>query len=376
MRLVYFSPVPWDSFEQRPHKFVKWFHSRFGGRVFWVEPYPGRLPRAEDFRWFALRREGASSSCPSWLWVMRRRVFPLEPIPILRNVNRWLWRELVAEIARFVDSERALIVVGKPSMLAVEVLGKCRGSGVATIYDAMDDFPMFYSGLSRWTMGKMEAALVEGVDRVWCSSHALYDKIADVRCDAVLVPNALDRSTMSRSRNIVESHGNERRVFGYVGTIGAWFDWEWVITLAGCFPEDEVRVIGPIHASPPAPLPSNIHLLPPCEQRVALEKMRAFDVALIPFLINGLTASVDPVKYYEYRGLGLPVVSTRFGEMSHRGAEPGVFLSRAYNDIRRVVEKALGFRDDEEQTRMFCETNNWPRRFDDAWANSTMFSDR
>ena len=43
--------------------------------------------------------------------------------------------------------------------------------------------------------------------------------------------------------------------------------------------------------------------------------MAQFDVGLIPFLKNRLTDSVDPIKYHEYRALGLPVVSTSFGEM-------------------------------------------------------------
>ena len=33
MQLVYFSPVPWASFAQRPHKFVEWFHARCGAIV-------------------------------------------------------------------------------------------------------------------------------------------------------------------------------------------------------------------------------------------------------------------------------------------------------------------------------------------------------
>ena len=100
--------------------------------------------------------------------------------------------------------------------------------------------------------------------------------------------------------------------------------------------------------------------------------MRRFDVGLIPFSVNDLTASVDPVKYYEYRGLGLPVVSTCFGEMSHRAVESGVFLSHSYDDIRCVMEKALRFHDNQDGIAAFCKANDWLRRFDDAWASSAL----
>jgi hypothetical protein len=45
--------------------------------------------------------------------------------------------------------------------------------------------------------------------------------------------------------------------------------------------------------------------------------MRQWHAGLIPFVRNALTDSVDPVKYYEYRSCGLPVLTTLFGEMPH-----------------------------------------------------------
>jgi len=369
------SPVRWASFAQRPHKFIDWFHCRFGGEVLWLDPYPGRLPRMGDFKRSAVQQEPHRSVFPSWLRVMSVGAAPIEPIPLLGELNRWLWRDVVAKVSDFVGEERTLIVVGKPSKLAVEVIGKCAGERVETLYDAMDDFPMFYSGLSRWMMGRRESEVVERSDRVWCSSHELYKRIGAMRSDVVLVPNALDRATITGSRGGMESDRSKRKVFGYVGTIGAWFDWQWIITLARRFPQDEIRLIGPIHASRPRSLPPNVNLLPPCDQSTAIEKMRAFDVGLIPFFANELTASVDPVKYYEYRGVGLPVVSTCFGEMSHRDAEPGVFLSHTHDDIHVVIEKALSYLDDHDRVAAFCEVNDWSRRFDEAWASSSLFQE-
>ena len=34
---------------------------------------------------------------------------------------------------------------------------------------------------------------------------------------------------------------------------------------------------------------------------------------------------MDPVKYYEYRGMGLPVLTTRFGQMASRTRADGVY---------------------------------------------------
>jgi len=94
------------------------------------------------------------------------------------------------------------------------------------------------------------------------------------------------------------------------------------------------------------------------------ETMARFDVGLIPFANNDVTAYVDPVKYYEYRALGLPVLSTRFGEMTHRGAADGVYfwdqLTSGDVNIASLTENAS----DKERTQEFCELNSWKRRFD------------
>ena len=94
--------------------------------------------------------------------------------------------------------------------------------------------------------------------------------------------------------------------------------------------------------------------------------MGDFDVGLIPFKKNSLTASVDPIKYYEYRALGLPVVSTAFGEMLVHGKEQGVFLLNGALDSKAIFDKALHYQADEPTVMLFREQNSWERRFFNA----------
>jgi len=155
-------------------------------------------------------------------------------------------------------------------------------------------------------------------------------------------------------------------VLGYVGTIATWFDWEWVITLAKTRPSDVVRLIGPVFAPAPVALPQNIEMMPSCNHQAALLAMQDFDVGLIPFKKNELTASVDPIKYYEYRALGLPVVSTDFGEMKFRGGEAGTYISRGLHDVRAIVEQALQHTATTDSVQQFKDSNTWEVRFDSA----------
>lgn len=154
MCLIYLSPVPWASFSQRPHKFVEWFHKRTGRQVLWVEPYPTRFPCISDFRRTASTKHEARTAPPQWLKIFTPRALPIEPLPGSGWLNNWLWSSLINQLKTLVGIREPLVVVGKPSMLALQVLDAFNPK--QSIYDAMDDFPAFYSGLSRLAMARRE----------------------------------------------------------------------------------------------------------------------------------------------------------------------------------------------------------------------------
>ena len=164
--------------------------------------------------------------------------------------------------------------------------------------------------------------------------------------------------------HMVGNPSDKPTVLGYVGTIGEWFDWSWLIALAEANPSMCIRLIGPVYVDPPKTLLSNIELLPACDHGAAIESMQKFSVGLIPFKNNELTASVDPIKYYEYRALGLPIVSSSFGEMAGRRNEKAVFLADAQSELRSVVREALTYKCDACEIEEFRTQNSWGTRFE------------
>lgn len=361
MRLIYFSPVPWESFAQRPHKFVEWFHRRTGESVLWVDPYPTRLPQRADFkRLKKISLVATGNNFPPWLELVQPGGFPVEPIPALRWINHLLWRRVFHIVDEFVSGKCSWIAIGKPSALALLILEKY--PQCESLYDAMDDFPAFYSDLSRSSLARHEQLIVRRVNRIWTSSSKLKSNWVQLHPRVELVYNGLDLTVLPALK--LPEHSSGKKVFGYVGTIASWFDWDWVVALACNRPNDEIRLIGPVFEPSINKLPPNIRLLPPCMHEVALNAMLEFDVGLIPFKQNELTSSVDPIKYYEYRALALPVISTDFGEMRFRIGFPGVFISHSVEDIAQIAETALNFDRDIEVARNFSSQNSWESRFD------------
>ena len=361
--MVYLSPVPWDSFTQRPHKFVEWFHEISAGEVLWVDPYPTRLPVLADF-------SSRPASAPlgrteSWLKCLKVKALPIEPIPGLDFLNRYLRRELVEQINAFASTGSTSLVIGKPSALALQLFKE--GRFEKSIYDSMDDFPAFYSGLSKYSMQRKERAVVKGADHVLVSSTLLMHRAKDMhpKADVRLCENACAVEVLPPID--LESR-RASRILGYVGTIGKWFDWEMIGRLAECA-DVTVRLIGPVYTPAPFKLPPNVEMLPQCSHAQAIAAMQEFDVGLIPFKITELTESVDPIKYYEYRALGLPIITSAFGEMRLHARQAGVFSLDSSDESSRLlhtVEAALAFRFTFDEVRLFRQKNSWSARFSSA----------
>ena len=113
---------------------------------------------------------------------------------------------------------------------------------------------------------------------------------------------------------------------------------------------DEIRLIGPIFDKPTGELPNNIKLLEACHHRAALSAIKNFHVGLIPFKTN-VNCIGRSIKYYEYRALGLPVMSTNFGEMGFRKRALGVFITQSESKVAAMAEDALQFQGDAKRTK-------------------------
>jgi hypothetical protein len=363
--------------------------------VLWVNPYPCRLPRWEDLRRPAGQQDQGTRLDPR-IGVLGVPALPIEPLPLGTWLNRRLaWRSAWREMERFAAGGPLLLGIGRPSALALAALRQLRPA--ASFFDAMDNFPEFHRGLSRHAMRRHEDAIADEVDLVMASSTFLAAKFVRRGLRVAKVLNAFEIGKAEGGRRKAEetdgrlakespsaapasrtSTGDNPSppspfplppspcVLGYLGCLGRWFDWPLVIRLAEAMPQSQVELIGPCAAAVPRRLPANVRLLPACNQSEVAGHLARFSAGLIPFRNNALTAGVDPIKYYEYRAAGLPVLSTSFGEMVLRGREDGVYFLDRSHDLAAVVSAALGHRYDAVDTERFRQNNNWSSRFGQA----------
>ena len=355
--LLYFAPVRWDDYPQRPHSFVRYFLSRPGRSVIWIDPYPSRFPRLSD-----LGRKPASRLSPPIpnLEVISPRALPLEPLAAGRSLNRRLFHSrLLARLASRLSAGAFGIGVGRPSDLALQALDRLKPAW--SVFDAMDDFPEFYSGRARVSTDKVEREVAERVTAIVTPATALWDKFEPYGSRRVMIRNAFEMTGLPAPRR----DRTPSPVFGYVGCISAWFDWPAVERLARQRPDASIEIVGP-RFSEPATRPSNLRLFPACSHERIVEHLQRFSVGLIPFKRNRLTAGVDPIKYYAYRAMGLPVLTTRFGEMENLTGRDATFHMDGSDGLAGAAAAALATTTAPEAIARFRAAHDWNQRFEDS----------
>lgn len=369
MRVLYFSPVPWRSFAQRPQHFVHYLLEHHQAEVCWVEPYPTRLPKLSDFH--ALRNSALAGSDASValdhpnLQRIKVRALPIEPLPGSLWLNRALWKSASQQIDAFLQDSSTLIVIGKPSLQALQVCLDYPQH--RRIYDAMDNFAYYYHGCSRRSMYQITQRLQSEVDQIWSSCHSMFGLEA-VQAKTRFILNACVPDSLPALQ--VKTINQQAPVFGFLGTVSERFDWQAVLALAEYLQRHltaaRLRIIGPLHHHYSGDLPANIECLPACSHQQAIKAMQGFDVGLIPFHENLATNSIDPVKFYEYHALGLPIVSSYFGEMKNRLQHPGVYVYHEPAQIIAAALQSLHYQADLPQLARFRAENNWHARFSQA----------
>ncbi len=114
----------------------------------------------------------------------------------------------------------------------------------------------------------------------------------------------------------------------FFGLLSEWVDQELILRLAQEFPRATMVLIGKADVAVTRLQGiSNIQLLGPKPFSELPDYVAGFTVGIIPFVVNDLTRSVNPIKLREMLSAGCPVVSTDLPEVaryqrSNEGATP------------------------------------------------------
>lgn len=147
-------------------------------------------------------------------------------------------------------------------------------------------------------------------------------------------------------------------------------DIDLIAELARSRPDWSIILAGPVGLGDPRTDVSgleqieNIHLIGHRPHRDLPAVLRGADVALIPYELNQLTASVFPMKVYEYLAAGLPVVSTPLPSLE--GVE-GVSFAADSTSMVSAIESLLASNNRAERRArsQLAEGHSWEDRIEE-----------
>lgn len=216
-----------------------------------------------------------------------------------------------------------------------------------------------------------EKRFLKEVDAVVTSSQTLFDKKTKLAKRGFLVKNGVDFDLFYQNGNhqVIE---NEVKTVGYLGSIDERLDYDLLVQTITALPNCRFVFVGRIMDTEGG---ARLSKLPNVEMKGSQPPktlpnwVAQFDVCLIPFLKNELTAGIYPLKINEYLASGKAVVTTRFSDLSD--FEEVVAIANTSDEFIQLVKDAIAEnqsnnRNDNGKKRIaFARQNSWESRAED-----------
>lgn len=193
-----------------------------------------------------------------------------------------------------------------------------------------------------------EPILIRNSDLVICSSKRLYQDKRLLNKQTFLVPNAADVEHSSKALLLelpvsAKVAHVSRPVIGYFGSIEHRFDFDLMYRVAILNPGYSFVLAGPVFTHDVQGLDQlpNVHFIGKVPYSEMPSVIKGFDVAIIPFRKSEMSATIFPLKLFEYLGAGKPVVITDFNEDLKEYTADLVEMCNSAEEFSGALQRAI-----------------------------------
>ena len=369
--VVLFSTADWDHpFWTNKQHVASQFAER-GFRVLYVESLGLRRPTAKsrDLARIASRLKRAwrpLRQVKENLWVASPLAIPWHGSAAARYLNSHWLEHWINRQCRRLGFESPIIWTYNP--LVGRSAAKLGGS--LLVYHCVDDL----SDAPHMPVEAIRAAeceLARDADVVFTTSSTLQARLAPWNAATYLLPNVADYDHFSQAREAgpipVDLASIPQPRIGFVGAVSDYkVNFELIAAVAKARPDWRWVLIGQVGEGQPnttidaLALP-NIHLLGARDYQQLPHYLRGFDVATIPARSNPYTASMFPMKFFEYLAAGVPVVATQLPALAEFSA--ACDLAGSNELFIAAIDRVLsGTRPDREYCLQLARQYTWQWR--------------
>lgn len=349
-KMLYFCPVDWCWVKQRPQFLAETLADNFAVSV--VYPYRNK-------------RKGLQKKHPTNV-----KLFPLFSFPTLNG--RLPFMSKINNVILKLQFRWKLYSV-KPDILWLTMPWQLpllpRKAHYKIIYDCMDDYAAITSRPSeRNILIHQENQLLARADIIFASSAHLQKKLRERCADektVYLLRNGCNAKWISSFPEEQEHSSVQTKMLklGYIGTIGRWFDFPLLLNSLAVANNVEYHLYGPVENGVDIPKHKRIIYHGVIEHDQLYQHTKEMHVLMMPFIVNDIVQSVDPVKLYEYIWMNKPILSVYYPEIERFG-EFVLFYSTLDEFLFQLeqLRRHQSVKYSRQQGQTFLKENNWDAR--------------
>lgn len=348
-KIVYIMNVDWAWIKQRPHFIAENLSEKFEIIIIYRYRYKRYLLQKPDNK--------------PILDLRAVKVIPfIDRNVLLKKLNELLFNNIVK---RIIHKERPdIIFTTYPTHVDVipfDYKGK-------VIYDCMDNHLYFKKDQnSRKILKEKEFKMVYKSSIVFASSKYLKDLIVNrYKLDNNLVKiirNAYNGELLKNDLINIPRKDNKFNI-AYIGTVGAWFDWDIIIQSILHRNNVVYHIFGPVDGTE---IPKNESIVYHgiIQHSEIYNFIKDMDAFIMPFQVNEIIKAVDPVKLYEYINYNKNIIVCRYDEIER--FEPFVYFYNNANELVKIIDNLIldnAPKYSNAKRICFLQLNSWSNRIE------------
>lgn len=216
------------------------------------------------------------------------------------------------------------------------------------IYDCVDELSLFKNAPEH--LFNQEKYLITQANIIFTAGKSLYEIKKQYHKNVYCFPNSVDQYHFAKALNGIAIPDDithlKSPIVGYCGVIDERIDLELLYEVAKKLPNVSFAMIGPLVGISEDELPKepNIHYFGLRLYNQLPNYLKAFDIAMMPFVVNDSTKFISPVKTLEYMAAGRPIISTKINEVvKNHGIS--VSLIETADEFSEAIQFSLDKRD-------------------------------
>lgn len=345
------SGIPYNFGKQRPQHMADFFSGK-GYKIL----YLGFGEKSEFLSEDELEKLTINDLLHNYSTQVKNNLFILKRILISDSKRKKSLEYLIAKICTIFNANDLTVFAAHPDWIDhLDLLPP----DINFVYDCIDDWEGFAKDLNlgiNENITNNERRIAGISDLVLTSAKRLYAKMSTYNNNVYFLPNgAWNKDYKLNCNKPLPSDLKDiaNPIIFFMGGIAGWVDLKLIEFLSLKRPHYSFVFVGDL-VNCKLPQEKNIHFLGKKKYYELSLYLKNSRVAIIPFKETNLTASVTPLKYYEYMSAGIPVVSTMLPDLVHLS---GSLIVQNYQEFLEAIDLYVDLEDNDYKNASLLAIN-------------------